>query len=105
MSARKTSRLSPREKLQVAEQVSRDQQYNIGHAAALLATMAREAGIKCIGRRGGDLDMEARWLRVEYLAGLIEGHADALGGGLDKLDGVLNHMSAPDLVVVARGAK
>ena len=82
-----------RDKLASAEHEARDQQYNIGHAAALLTTMAREAGGKCVGTKKADSrSMEARWLCVEYLASQIERHVAELGAGLDKVDGALNHM-------------
>ena len=92
MSAPKAARPCVREILVDAERTSRDQQYNIGHAAALLTTMAREAGSACIGRKVDSLAQQALWLRVEYLAAQIESHVAELDQGLAGVEGVLDQM-------------
>ena len=87
MSATKTQRRELRDTLISAEEASRDQQFNIGHAAALLTTLAREAGEACVGRKD-DGGMHGQWLRVEYLARQIKAHVSDLDRSLAEVEGV-----------------
>ncbi|WP_295142765.1 hypothetical protein [uncultured Reyranella sp.] len=86
MSTTKAKR-SLRDTLIAAEEASRDQQFNIGHAAALLTTLAREAGEACVGRKD-DGGMHAQWLRVEYLARQLKAHVSDLDRSLAAVEGV-----------------
>lgn len=68
---------------------ARDQQFNIGHVTELLASQAQEAGTLCAGSKSTDArDMERRWLRVEYLTGLLAGHVADLAQGLSSVEPV-----------------
>lgn len=86
MNASKAKR-SLRTTLIAAEDASRDQQFNIGHAAALLTTLAREAGEACVGRKD-DGAMHGQWLRVEYLARQLKAHVSDLDRGLNQVEAV-----------------
>ena len=86
MSTTKAKR-SLRDTLIAAEEASRDQQFTIGHAAALLTTLAREAGEACVGRKD-DGGMHAQWLRVEYLARQLKAHVSDLDRSLAAVEGV-----------------
>ena len=69
------------------EHAAREQQFNLGHAVELLASQARDAGTACVTRKLDSLDMQQRWLRVEYLADLIGRHVADLARGLEKIEG------------------
>ncbi len=74
--------------LMAAEESARDQQFNIGHAAALLTTLAREAGEACVGGKVDSRKMQGSWLRVEYLARQLKAHVSDLDRSLAEVEGV-----------------
>jgi len=76
-----------REALQSAERAARDQQFNIGHAAALLVLLA-QAGPST----EADAEMARRWLHVEYLAEAIAGHVAGLTVALDGVEAALSRI-------------
>jgi hypothetical protein len=90
MTARKAVRASTRERLRCAEADGRDQQHNIGHAAALLILLAQNSGEACHVDRIDRADMQGRWLRVEYLARQLEAHVGDLDKGLAEVEGVVS---------------
>ncbi len=50
--------------------------FSIGHAAALLEVLAASSGEVCRAVLDGDagIDMQNRWLRVDYLARQLRSH-------------------------------
>jgi hypothetical protein len=91
-----------------AENDARLLQFEIGHAAALLALLARAAGEP--GSNFTRRTRERHWLQAEYLAERIAQHVRDLSDALDKVERVAGRLSqgrdgGPGLSVVAGGAQ
>lgn len=72
-----------RETLAAALRVARDQQWDIGHASALLLSLAHGSEVAA----GGDVDQQRRWAQAAYLAERVKGHVASLDKALEDAEG------------------
>ena len=73
-------------RLSEGEQAARTERFNLGHLSKLLLSLGEEIGEPRFDEPLTDLDCQDFGLRVEYVAHLIEVHADALAKALDIIE-------------------
>ena len=73
-----------RETLAAAVRAARDQQWDIGHASALLLSLAHGSEVAS----GGDVDQQRRWAQAAYLAERLKGHVASLDKALEDAEGL-----------------
>ena len=72
------------ETIEGARSDAKDQQFNIGHAADILATLGEEIGMPLAGR--SDMEWQGLGCRVEYIARVIRGHVTGLAAALETIE-------------------